>query len=59
MPFRAVLLHGLVRDADGRKMSKSLGNVIDPLDLIDGVELAQMVRRVDEAHGLDEKEKGE
>ena len=39
VPFSKVFCHAMVRDAHGRKMSKSLGNVIDPLDVIQGVSL--------------------
>ncbi|KAJ1823435.1 hypothetical protein LPJ60_001557 [Coemansia sp. RSA 2675] len=41
-PFSTVLLHPMVRDAQGRKMSKSLGNVIDPMDVINGAELSRL-----------------
>lgn len=55
MPFNEVFCHAMIRDAHGRKMSKSLGNVVDPLDVIQGLPLEKLHEKLYEGN-LDAQE---
>jgi valyl-tRNA synthetase len=55
VPFTEVYCHSLVRDSDGRKMSKSLGNVIDPVDIMEGITLPDLNAKLQQGN-LDPRE---
>jgi len=50
LPFHTVFLHPMVRDADGQKMSKSKGNVVDPLEVIDGCPLQTLLEKLESSN---------
>jgi len=58
LPFKEVFLHPIIKDALGRKMSKSLGNIIDPLEIIEGTTLEQLLLQIRDSNlSQEEQEK--